>query len=262
MASITAPTALLGDRWCRIEGEESYAATGIGPTPATDTTIVFVHGVTSGAVYYPVAERLAPTARVWVPDLPGVGRSAGQAPPLDVRGYCRFLVDWMDAVGIEAAHFVGPSFGASIVIELAALWPERVQSLLVQGLALPPERRRLSVLAPRWILNSIQERPKSQALSQGQKEITPAALKHLIGQMLTHRMEDRFDQVRCPALVLQAGRDALVSERWARGAAGAMPKGEFVLVKGATHSMPAQATQQFSEALQRFTQTRTLEVQS
>jgi pimeloyl-ACP methyl ester carboxylesterase len=75
--------------------------------------------------------------RVLAPDLRGYGSSSA---PLEVDAYdvvslCGDLCGLLDAVGEEAAIFVGHDWGASLVWQLAVMEPARV--LAVAGLSVP-----------------------------------------------------------------------------------------------------------------------------
>lgn len=56
----------------------------------------------------PIARRIAAELPVFVPDLPGHGRSEKPERTLDVPGLAQALRAWMDAVGVrQAARLVG-----------------------------------------------------------------------------------------------------------------------------------------------------------
>jgi pimeloyl-ACP methyl ester carboxylesterase len=75
--------------------------------------------------------------RVIAPDMRGFGRSS--IPPeieaYDVVSLCRDMTGLLDALGEDAAIFVGHDWGASLVWSLAVLEPERVRA--VAGLSVP-----------------------------------------------------------------------------------------------------------------------------
>ena len=47
--------------------------------------------------------------------------------------FARDLVDFLDAQGIDSAHFVMAEFASAVAIELAADFPARVRSLVLPG---------------------------------------------------------------------------------------------------------------------------------
>jgi 2-hydroxy-6-oxonona-2,4-dienedioate hydrolase len=80
--------------------------------------VVLVHGFgISSAYYVPTAERLAPSLDVYVPDLPGHGKSATPARQLDVTGFAEALHQWMVVMHIDCACIVGHSMGSQIAVE-------------------------------------------------------------------------------------------------------------------------------------------------
>jgi pimeloyl-ACP methyl ester carboxylesterase len=75
--------------------------------------------------------------RVVAPDMRGFGRSSipREIEAYDVVSLCGDMTGLLDALGEEAAIFVGHDWGASLVWSLAVLEPERVRA--VAGLSVP-----------------------------------------------------------------------------------------------------------------------------
>ncbi len=102
--------------------------------------VILIHGSGPGVTAYanwrlsiPV---LAQKYRVLAPDIAGFGyteRKADQVYTLDF--WVRHLVDWMDAVGVQKAKFVGNSFGGALTLALTARHPERVERFVLMGAA-------------------------------------------------------------------------------------------------------------------------------
>jgi pimeloyl-ACP methyl ester carboxylesterase len=89
----------------------------------------------------PIVAGLAPLARVYALDLPGFGQSAPPPEPWGVEDYQRFVVAYMDAVGLGSATIVAHSNGGRIAIRMAAAEPERVAKLvLVDAAGIRPKR--------------------------------------------------------------------------------------------------------------------------
>ena len=88
---------------------------------------MLVHGVAVSSRYLvPLAEHLAPRARVYVPDLPGYGlsdRPAGR--DLTVPELADALLGWMDRVGLDRPHLLGNSFGCQVIVNPRAVPPHR-----------------------------------------------------------------------------------------------------------------------------------------
>jgi len=102
--------------------------------------VILIHGSGPGVTAYanwrlsiPV---LAQTYRVLAPDIAGFGyteRRPGTVYNLDF--WVRHLIEWMDAVGVQRARFVGNSFGGALTLALTARHPERVDRLVLMGSA-------------------------------------------------------------------------------------------------------------------------------
>jgi len=93
-------------------------------------TVVCLHGVTAhGRRFRRLAEeRLAMRFRVLAPDLRGHGRS-GHDPPWDLSTHLDDLLETVAAAGVEAAAWIGHSFGGRLAVELCARAPEKVESV-------------------------------------------------------------------------------------------------------------------------------------
>jgi pimeloyl-ACP methyl ester carboxylesterase len=62
-------------------------------------------------------------------DLPGSGDSDKPAGPYSTDGYADQLAGFLGAMGVEQAHVAGMSLGATVAMQLAARYPDRVRSL-------------------------------------------------------------------------------------------------------------------------------------
>jgi lipase len=103
--------------------------------------VVCVHGVNAhGRRFRKLAEeRLATRHRVLAPDLRGHGSSDWE-PPWTIATHLHDLLETLDDAGVHAADWIGHSFGGRLVLELAALAPERVErvALLDPAIGLLP----------------------------------------------------------------------------------------------------------------------------
>lgn len=75
-------------------------------------------------------------------DTPGFGQSDRPAEPVGIAGYADAVPAVLDALSWDAADVLGHHTGASIAASLAARHPQRVNKLVLNGLALlSPEER-------------------------------------------------------------------------------------------------------------------------
>ena len=105
--------------------------------------VILVHGLTSNLAFWTITvlPKLVERHRVTIYDLRGHGFS--DVPP---TGYtsCDMAQDLhglMDTLGIARAHVVGHSFGGTIAMHHALLYPDRVGGLVVTDPAIPALRK-------------------------------------------------------------------------------------------------------------------------
>jgi pimeloyl-ACP methyl ester carboxylesterase len=119
------------NRYVRVEGiRVHYLAEG----PANGPAVVLVHGLGGSAEDW---RNLAPALvsagfRVYLPDLPGFGRS--QKPrdfSYSVRDQAAVVAAFLDALGLKQVDLGGWSMGGWIVELVAAEHPERVNRLML-----------------------------------------------------------------------------------------------------------------------------------
>lgn len=101
--------------------------------------VVLVHGAGgSSAIWFRQLRSYAEAFNVLLLDLRGHGESAGnevdgEAEYYTFEGISREVIDVMDHLDIEQAHFVGISLGCLIIRTIAELAPGRVRSMVLGG---------------------------------------------------------------------------------------------------------------------------------
>ncbi len=97
------------------------------------SAVILVHGLGGYAeAWQPCWNALIARHRVYVLDLPGHGRSD---KPLDisygVENLALFLRDFMAALELDHAHFIGHSLGGGVCLRVAANFPNAVDKLVL-----------------------------------------------------------------------------------------------------------------------------------
>lgn len=119
------------NRWVLVEGHRMhYLAEG----PANGPVVVLVHGLGGEAEdWRNLAPYLAKAGlRVYLPDLPGYGRSERPADfSYSIRDEAGAVVGFLDALGLRQVDLGGWSMGGWIVQLVAARHPERVKRLIL-----------------------------------------------------------------------------------------------------------------------------------
>ncbi|WP_167408836.1 alpha/beta fold hydrolase [Vreelandella sulfidaeris] len=185
------------------------SAPGISP-------IVLVHGFgMSGGYLMPTAKRLAAKcAAVYVPDLPGHGKSDTPESPLNMLGLANALIDWLDAMDIAQADLVGHSMGCQIASDVSVRFPTRVRRLALIGPTVDPSHRNIRAQLPRALYACTFERPglllhfMADYWRMGTR-LWPEAIA-----MLNYPIEEKLSCIEQPVLLIRGQRDKLAPQRW------------------------------------------------
>ena len=138
-----APAKLEDGQTVRIGAQQvRYVRRRAAEAAPGDLPIVVLHGwgahIESVA---PILTALEGASELIALDLPGFGESDAPEQAWDVDSYARFMIYFLDELGVERAHLVGHSHGGRVSIALAADEPERVgRLLLVDSAGLRPKR--------------------------------------------------------------------------------------------------------------------------
>jgi pimeloyl-ACP methyl ester carboxylesterase len=131
------------EQWASVAGGRlRYLVGGRGPS------LVLVHGIAASSFSFRLnCAELTEHFRLFVPDLMNVGYS-DRIPGLDgsLHANATRLLEFLDQAGIETADVLGSSHGGAVVMELAALAPERFRRVILVSPANPFANRYDAVL--------------------------------------------------------------------------------------------------------------------
>lgn len=249
-------SARLTSVWTRIPRGSLHALTNLYPPPMQRPVVVLVHGlVISSSYMMPTAERLAPLCRVYAPDLPGYGLSFKPRPILLLPELADALAQWMDALNLARAYFVGNSFGCQVIAHFAVRHPARVERLVLQGPTVDPRSRSIPRQFLKLLINSLREPRGLGRLAR--KDYARAGLTR-VKQTMRLAMADPIEvilpHVRAPALVVRGARDPLVPPHWADQVTQLLPQGELRVIPGAPHTINYSAPLEFVRVMKPFLQ--------
>lgn len=241
MAADVSTTSCLTSHWAEVEGLSIHARISDEPDKPGAPTVILIHGmVVSSRAMLPTAELLAPSCRVFAPDLPGYGESDKPQPVPDVAGQADLLVAWMGAMGIRRSTLIANSYGCQVAASAAARYPERIDRLVLIGPTSDPQRRAHWKQMLRWQVELILEPRDYLAImfSDYMKAGVRRALQ-TYRHMMADRIEESLAHVQVPTVIVRGSRDVLMSQEWAETAARIIPdgNGDLVMIPGAIHPL-------------------------
>ncbi|PGY13023.1 alpha/beta fold hydrolase [Bacillus sp. AFS031507] len=95
-------------------------------------TLVFVHGFSSNKESWTCQFDLAENYRLIIPELRGHGKSV-VFENISIQQFAKDVLDLLDELNIDKAHFCGLSLGGIIVQEIYKQQPHRVSSLILSN---------------------------------------------------------------------------------------------------------------------------------
>ncbi|MFN8472381.1 MAG: alpha/beta hydrolase [Anaerolineae bacterium] len=283
----TAPADRLADadgRFVDVDGLRVYCrAQGQG-----QRTFMLLHGFAASAFSWrDVMTPLAEMGRVIAYDRPGFGLTSRPMPgewrgdsPYGIRQQARLVIHLMDTLGVEKAVLVGNSAGGTLAVLAAALYPNRVQALILVAPAIyamfrvpapvrwffaTPQMRHLGPLLVRPIERSGLDFARSawhnpeqiaddvwagytlplqaENWDRGLWEITAA--NQSLGRL-------RLSQVTTPTLVITGDDDRIVRPEQSVRVANEMPNARLVMLPNCGHLPHEECPAEFMRSVRHF----------
>ena len=247
-------TGDLESLWTKINGRVMYARVSTHSAPPTAPTVVLVHGLSVSSGYMvPTAVRLAPSYHVYLPDLPGFGKSAKPSHILTVPELADALADWMQARDLPPAMLLGNSLGCQIIVHFALKYPERITHAVLVGPTMDPKARSIPKAAYRLACDMFCEPPTFLPVLV--REYLAAGPRRTIRTLqygFADRMEEHLSGVHIPTLVVRGARDPIVGEAWTEEVHRLLPQSDLVVVRGAGHAVNFNSPEKLVSAVQSF----------
>ena len=233
--------------------------------------LVIIHGGGDGArSWLKNAEELSRYYTVYLPDLPGFGRSQSANDKFHLPEYVAFVESFTKAMDIDSFHLMGHSIGGGIALHYALKSPEKVKGLVLVSSWC------LGIEAALWV-RLLSHPPLCQSLGEASIAVLKGVkwvarlfyapfrfanpvtrVKIDIGKtMVTFRgqttvLQDRLCELTVPTLVVWGSRDPIVPAAHAQVAAELIPDCQMHIFQGCGHSAYQQRSGEFSELLANF----------
>jgi pimeloyl-ACP methyl ester carboxylesterase len=256
-----------------VQGYPAYAYTGGRAFDPRLPAIVFIHGAAlDHSVWQWQSRYLAHHGfSVLALDLPAHGRSPGAART-SIEALADWVVDFIEAAGLEKAALVGESMGSLIALHVALSRPDRVAKIALLGAAVPmPVGDAFMAAARESSPAALDMQTRWGHARQTQLRQSPVPGVSLMGasRRLTGRAKpgvqhadlracdgyhadiEAIRALRVPALVLAGKRDQMTQFKSGKALAGEIPGASFVALD-AGHSMMNEAPRETLKALRGF----------
>jgi pimeloyl-ACP methyl ester carboxylesterase len=252
-------------------GQSTYCYTNGRDIDPDKDSIVFIHGAGMDHTVWTLFSRhfARHERNVIAVDLPGHGRSAGEPKP-SIEAISDWIVDLLDALGVQQAAVVGHSLGSLVALDCAARHPDRVRALVLVGSTapMPVSDAILDAAAANdhaafdmltewgyskrhlyggnsnpgmWMVGStlrLYERARPGVLHAGMN----ACNQYQAGL-------ERAATVQCPVLAVMGQGDRLTPVRGTQGLLDALPDPSVRILEGAGHSLMTEAPNALLDAL-------------
>ncbi|MBI2277094.1 MAG: alpha/beta hydrolase [Dechloromonas sp.] len=212
---------------------------------------------------------------VLVPDLPGHGRSAGEALP-SVEVLADWVVALLDACGVERATLIGHSMGSLIALEVTARFAQRVARTVLIGSSLPMP------VSPALLDATRDDEPKAAEMintwsysASGQIGGNTVPGLWLLGmnQRLMERQKkgvfhvdmkacnaytrspESLTAITAPVLIVAGSQDKMTSPKAAKALLGFIAGARLVSIEGSGHALMAERPDAVLDALRDFVAT-------
>jgi pimeloyl-ACP methyl ester carboxylesterase len=114
------------------------------------TPLILMHGLTANAAAFDgvLLAGLAEDCRVLTPDLRGRGLTSMPAFGYSMQDHAADILGMMDAMGLQKVNMGGHSYGGLLSAYIAALYPERVEKVVLLDAAARLNSRAAEMLGP------------------------------------------------------------------------------------------------------------------
>lgn len=227
--------------------------------------VVLIHGAGGNRLYWPSEIRRLPDFRVYALDLPAHGKSAGRAQQ-SISSYTGAVINWLGAIGLHRAVFIGHSMGGAIAQMLALEHPERVLAL---GLVSTGARLRVSdqlldlSASSRTFYNAINQviswsfspgasEKLKELAAERMGEIRPSVLHGDFQACDAFDISERLSEIHLPTLVICGAEDKMTPMRLSQHLVDSITGAQLEIVPEAGHMVMLEKPPEVAGLLSEF----------
>jgi 3-oxoadipate enol-lactonase len=234
--------------------------------------LVLLHGLGGSRLSWePQLEELGQRHRVVAWDMPGYGASRALDVDVTFTALADSVIDFLDAIGADAVHLGGISFGGMIAQYVAARHPRRVMSLALLSTSpafgldgTKPDEWRAARLAPLDagrepadfaddVLRSIAGPHISASALEQQREamarVTGHALRASIDCLVTHDSTALLPAITAPTVCMVGDLDTETPVAYGFALADLIPNARLAVIPMAGHLLNVEAPEAVNQLL-------------
>jgi len=173
--------------------------------------IIFLHGwQANGKSFLPLVPYLYKKYKIFLPDLPGFGKSKSNPKLKSSFDYAKEIIKWIKSKKIKNIYLTGHSFGGKIAAIIAQKEPQLVKKLILiapSGI----KNKKLSVLyrikaiIPQRIISTFSPFLKRLLASRDYKEA--GKLLPLLKNLVKEDLQKNFSEIKAPTLIIWGEND-------------------------------------------------------
>lgn len=233
--------------------------------------ILFLHqSPLSSSEYSGVIPIVGKSFRAIAMDTPGYGMSDPAPEEYSIENYARYVICFMDALGISKANIVGTHTGASIAVEIAVQYPQRVDTLVLNGCPhYEPEVRKARLTDSKYLPVEIKEdgshliklwetyrnwspnlRPESWHRSVVDYLVAGSHAEDAHHALFRHDVEPRLPLIKSPTLLISGTEDVFFDRLEATKKL--IPRCRTKVIDGGGVVVSYERAEKFAEAILEF----------
>jgi 2-hydroxy-6-oxonona-2,4-dienedioate hydrolase len=237
-----------------VQGLETVVHMSKHPPPSTKPDLLMVQGMMVSRHYLmPTAERLVSDFNIYIPDLPGQGKSAKISRALNITETADFLCELLDILDLKKPVIYANSQGCQFVIDLASRHPERVERLILSGPTVDALHRSYKEIMLRALITTMYEKfPYQLIMMKDHLRASYRQGRELLRHAMADRPEAKLHRIPAPTLIIRGEKDKIATQRWVDLMVNLLPNGEGTVLGGVPHALNYSAAPAIAAEIRRF----------
>lgn len=242
------------NKWVQVANCSLHYRVPHSQLPRNHPAIVMVHGlVVSSRYLLPTAERLATSYRVYIPDLPGFGKSEPPDHFQNLDEMADTLAAWMQSINLPRAVLLGNSLGCQIIARFAVRHPAMLHAAILLDPTMDKHARTAHQQIGRWLINIIFEPSSLYPLVL--RDFLDSGIRRFLATFrygLQDAIETFLPHISVPTLVVRGSRDTIVPQAWTEYVTQLLPRGTLVVLEDAAHDVNYNAPEKLVKVIRHF----------